>query len=96
MELGLQHNELVEASNMITVFSYREIQLATNDFSQRLGDGVFGPVFRRKLEHGRPVAIKVLSRGSRQGSREFLNEVNDIAGTSFYLEFGIFKFKLNR
>ena len=69
-DIVIQQNELVEASNMITVFGYRDIELATDDFSKRLGEGGFGPVYQGKLENGRPVAIKVLSGNSGQGSHE--------------------------
>ncbi|KAK4423541.1 LEAF RUST 10 DISEASE-RESISTANCE LOCUS RECEPTOR-LIKE PROTEIN KINASE-like 1.2 [Sesamum alatum] len=48
----------------IPVFSYTELEVATSNFdaSKELGDGGFGAVYHGKLEDGREVAIKRLSR----------------------------------
>lgn len=40
-----------------------------------LGKGGFGPVYYGKLQDGQEVAVKVSSKVSAQGSREFINEV---------------------
>ncbi|MQL82519.1 hypothetical protein Taro_015001 [Colocasia esculenta] len=57
-------------------FPYDALAAATNKFSQKnkLGEGGFGPVYKGTLKDGREVAVKKLSRGSRQGAKEFMNE----------------------
>lgn len=63
------------------VYSYKELKIATDDFSEanKIGEGGFGPVFKGKLKNGDVVAIKVLSAKSAQGTREFLTEIKVIA-----------------
>ncbi|PNX68999.1 G-type lectin S-receptor-like serine/threonine-kinase, partial [Trifolium pratense] len=50
---------------------------ATNNFdwSNKLGQGGFGPVYMGKLQDGQEIAVKRLSRASGQGLEEFMNEV---------------------
>ncbi|KAM6549120.1 hypothetical protein CsatB_020796 [Cannabis sativa] len=57
------------------------IVVATDNFSDanKLGEGGFGPVYKGKFPGGQEIAIKRLSRGSRQGFEEFKNEVTLIA-----------------
>ncbi|CAA7401459.1 unnamed protein product [Spirodela intermedia] len=57
-------------------FSYDVLAAATHNFSvkSRLGEGGFGAVYKGRLDDGREIAVKKLSRGSRQGTREFMNE----------------------
>lgn len=59
------------------IYSLSEIEKATDHFDSRriLGEGGFGVVYRGVLEDERKVAVKVLKRDDRQGSREFLAEV---------------------
>ncbi|KAH1051599.1 hypothetical protein GYH30_021481 [Glycine max] len=63
------------------VFSYASIIAMTNRFSveNKLGEGGFGLVYKGKLPTGEDVAIKRLSKGSRQGVIEFKNELNLIS-----------------
>ncbi|KAI4350926.1 hypothetical protein L6164_005329 [Bauhinia variegata] len=58
-------------------FDLHSLQLATNFFSElnQLGHGGFGPVYKGLMPDGQEVAIKKLSLESRQGIREFINEV---------------------
>ncbi|KAL6847830.1 hypothetical protein ACP4OV_021958 [Aristida adscensionis] len=53
------------------------LEAATAGFSDDnlLGRGGFGPVYKGVLESGEQIAVKKLSLSSRQGVREFLNEV---------------------
>ncbi|XAR73357.1 Non-specific serine/threonine protein kinase [Bertholletia excelsa] len=57
------------------------IRKATNRFSEenKLGEGGFGPVYKGTLPDGKKIAVKRLSRNSRQGLQEFKNEVTLIA-----------------
>lgn len=67
--------QVVEYSNPSRCFSYKEIKAITNDFTFKIGQGGFGPVFHGVLSNEMHVAVKVLSRDSLQGVQEFLNEV---------------------
>ncbi|KAK3431937.1 hypothetical protein EUGRSUZ_E04191 [Eucalyptus grandis] len=57
------------------------IQAATNNFSRqnKLGEGGFGEVFQGRLPNGQDIAVKRLSRSSRQGAEEFKNEIALVA-----------------
>ncbi|KAL4583715.1 hypothetical protein LXL04_008298 [Taraxacum kok-saghyz] len=59
------------------IYSLSEMEKATDTFDSRriLGEGGFGIVYSGVLEDGRKAAVKVLKRDDRQGSREFLAEV---------------------
>lgn len=65
----------------IKVFSYKELKVASDNFSvsNKIGEGGFGPVYKGFLKDGKVAAIKVLSTDSRQGVREFLTEINTIS-----------------
>ncbi|XP_020276059.1 putative receptor-like protein kinase At4g00960 isoform X2 [Asparagus officinalis] len=56
------------------------IQAATSNFSDsnKLGEGGFGPVYKG-IHGGKEIAVKRLSKNSKQGSAEFKNEVKLIA-----------------
>ncbi|KAL3748793.1 hypothetical protein ACJRO7_009951 [Eucalyptus globulus] len=58
-------------------YDLRTLQVATNFFSElnQLGHGGFGPVFKGLMPDGQEIAVKKLSLTSRQGMREFTNEV---------------------
>lgn len=59
------------------VFTYKELELATNMFSERnvIDNGGSGKVYRGTLSDGTVAAIKVLNRGGKQGERGFRAEV---------------------
>ncbi|XP_057813449.2 probable LRR receptor-like serine/threonine-protein kinase At1g67720 isoform X2 [Cryptomeria japonica] len=57
-------------------FSRLEMKTATNNFSQKIGQGGFGSVYFGRLPDGKDVAVKLLSSSSKQGLAEFLNEIN--------------------
>ncbi|KAK4386846.1 Cold-responsive protein kinase [Sesamum angolense] len=65
----------------VHLYSYKELRIATDDFSpvNKIGEGGFGSVFKGKLRNGQMAAIKVLSSESRQGVREFLTEIQVIS-----------------
>ncbi|XP_028059300.1 cysteine-rich receptor-like protein kinase 10 isoform X3 [Camellia sinensis] len=58
-------------------FDLGTIRDATDNFSaaNKLGEGGFGPVYKGVLLNGLEIAVKKLSRNSRQGQEEFKNEV---------------------
>ncbi|MED6109959.1 hypothetical protein PIB30_038482 [Stylosanthes scabra] len=58
-------------------YTLEQIRAATNDFApaNKIGEGGFGPVYKGQLSDGTWVAVKQLSSKSRQGNREFLNEI---------------------
>ncbi|KAH0756954.1 hypothetical protein KY290_020447 [Solanum tuberosum] len=61
----------------LPVFSLDMIANATSQFNEdnKLGQGGFGPVYKGKLEDGKEIAVKRLSKASKQGLEEFMNEV---------------------
>ncbi|XP_062148664.1 G-type lectin S-receptor-like serine/threonine-protein kinase CES101 [Alnus glutinosa] len=65
----------------LKVFRFASIVAATCNFSteNKLGQGGFGPVYKGKLPEGQEIAVKRLSRSSRQGLVEFKNELILIA-----------------
>ncbi|KAJ4980740.1 hypothetical protein NE237_031577 [Protea cynaroides] len=58
-------------------FSYIDLQIATKNFSEKLGGGGFGSVFKGKLPDSTVVAVKKLE-GLRQGEKQFRTEVSTI------------------
>ncbi|XP_077243461.1 cysteine-rich receptor-like protein kinase 15 isoform X1 [Tasmannia lanceolata] len=62
-------------------FSLPTIRAATENFAEanKLGQGGFGAVFKGRLSDGHEIAVKRLSRNSRQGVEEFKNEVALVA-----------------
>ncbi|KAG6689467.1 hypothetical protein I3842_11G176700 [Carya illinoinensis] len=65
----------------LPLFDFATIAYATENFSNQneLGHRGFGPVYKGILEAGQEVAIKRLSSESRQGLKEFKNEVFSIS-----------------
>ncbi|KAI8567167.1 hypothetical protein RHMOL_Rhmol02G0099400 [Rhododendron molle] len=64
------------------LFTYRQIKAATNDFdiNNKIGEGGFGSVYKGILLDGGVIAVKQLSSRSKQGNREFVNEIGMISG----------------
>ncbi|PIN03724.1 Serine/threonine protein kinase [Handroanthus impetiginosus] len=63
-------------------FSYGDLALATNNFSdeRKLGQGGFGGVYKGYLmDLDIPIAVKKFSRGSRQGEKQYVTEVKIIS-----------------
>ncbi|KAL0012572.1 hypothetical protein SO802_007680 [Lithocarpus litseifolius] len=65
----------------LPLFDTYTIATATNNFSftNKIGEGGFGPVYKGELPSGEQIAVKRLSRYSGQGLKEFKNEVILIA-----------------
>ncbi|GKA87689.1 cysteine-rich receptor-like protein kinase 10, partial [Tanacetum coccineum] len=74
---GSKHQREDEDTGEMNYFNLGVIQVATNNFSleNKLGEGGFGPVYKGKLEDGKEIAVKRLSRNSGQGLVEFKTEV---------------------
>ncbi|WCJ27268.1 Leucine-rich repeat transmembrane protein kinase [Euphorbia peplus] len=62
-------------------YSLKQIRAATDNFdpANKIGEGGFGPVYKGLLRDGTVIAVKQLSSISRQGNREFLNEIGMIS-----------------
>eukprot|EP00257_Ricinus_communis_P025567 XP_025012981.1 cysteine-rich receptor-like protein kinase 15 isoform X1 [Ricinus communis] len=73
-------NDLVSSEGLIFL-DLTTIRAATDNFSysNKLGQGSFGTVFKGALPDGKEIAVKRLSRKSWQGLEEFKNEIILIA-----------------
>ncbi|XP_016730142.1 probable LRR receptor-like serine/threonine-protein kinase At1g07650 isoform X1 [Gossypium hirsutum] len=63
------------------IFSLRQIKAATKNFDteNKIGEGGFGCVYKGLLSDGTVIAVKQLSSKSKQGNREFVNEIGMIS-----------------
>ncbi|CAL5342082.1 unnamed protein product [Camellia sinensis] len=71
-----------EGSRTTYWFIYlRQIKAATKnfDFANKIGEGGFGLVYMGLLLDGTVIAVKQLSSKSKQGNREFVNEIGMIS-----------------
>ncbi|KAI5411529.1 hypothetical protein KIW84_056557 [Lathyrus oleraceus] len=78
---SLAKAELKSLDLQTSLFTLRQIKSATNNFdiSNKIGEGGFGPVYKGSLPNGTMIAVKQLSSKSKQGNREFLNEIGMIS-----------------
>ncbi|OIV90847.1 hypothetical protein TanjilG_15580 [Lupinus angustifolius] len=62
----------------VQVFTYKELEVATDGFSEAkvIGNGGFGLMYKGVLSDGTLAAIKLLSREGKQGERAFRTEVD--------------------
>ncbi|WCJ42961.1 S-locus lectin protein kinase family protein [Euphorbia peplus] len=62
-------------------FDFSTMVAATDNFSSanRIGQGGFGTVYKGQLSNGQEIAVKRMSKNSKQGIEEFKNEVMLIA-----------------
>ncbi|KAI7739289.1 hypothetical protein M8C21_026624 [Ambrosia artemisiifolia] len=69
------------ATNNVKQFSYNSLRSATRNFhsDNKIGGGGFGVVYKGVLRDDTHVAIKSLSAESKQGTIEFLTEINMIS-----------------
>ncbi|KAL9234641.1 hypothetical protein vseg_009491 [Gypsophila vaccaria] len=78
--LSATYGLLEYASGAPVQFSYRELQLATRGFKEKLGVGGFGAVYKGVLADRTAAAIKRLE-GIEQGEKQFRMEVATIGST---------------
>ncbi|KAM3682001.1 hypothetical protein ACJW31_12G039500 [Castanea mollissima] len=57
-----------------TRYSYNDVKRITNQFTEKLGQGAYGTVFKGKFSNEIHVAVKILN-GSKGNGEEFINEV---------------------
>ncbi|KAK0600474.1 hypothetical protein LWI29_015358 [Acer saccharum] len=77
----LENKELRALDLQTGYFTLRQIKAATNNFdpANKIGEGGFGPVYKGTLSDGGVIAVKQLSSRSKQGNREFVNEIGMIS-----------------
>ncbi|KQJ86230.2 hypothetical protein BRADI_4g04101v3 [Brachypodium distachyon] len=81
MAKNLRLNSPRERSNLFgnRQFSYKELKLITANFREEIGRGGFGAVFLGHLENENAVAVKIRSKTSSQGDKEFLAEAQHLS-----------------
>ncbi|OEL38841.1 putative LRR receptor-like serine/threonine-protein kinase [Dichanthelium oligosanthes] len=75
------HKDLRALDLQIGSFTLRQIKAATRNFdpANKIGEGGFGSVYKGLLSDGTVIAVKQLSSRSKQGNREFVNEIGMIS-----------------
>ncbi|XP_058189435.1 G-type lectin S-receptor-like serine/threonine-protein kinase RKS1 [Rhododendron vialii] len=79
---GIDIQDSTDEENVeLPFFDMVTLAEATNNFSDtnKIGQGGFGSVYKGRLSTGKDIAVKRLSRDSKQGLKEFKNEVILIA-----------------
>ncbi|MCL7046326.1 hypothetical protein MKW94_011838 [Papaver nudicaule] len=74
------HKTSVLRSNLHS-FTYQELEEATDGFTEELGRGAFGIVYKGFTEEMGSIAVKKLDKVFHQGEKEFKSEVNTIGQT---------------
>uniref|UniRef100_M1BI53 BRASSINOSTEROID INSENSITIVE 1-associated receptor kinase 1 n=3 Tax=Solanum tuberosum TaxID=4113 RepID=M1BI53_SOLTU len=57
--------------------NYSHVKRMTRGFKEKLGEGGYGSVYKGKLQSGRDIAVKMLSK-PKAGGQDFMNEVATI------------------
>ncbi|XP_023906650.2 G-type lectin S-receptor-like serine/threonine-protein kinase At2g19130 [Quercus suber] len=68
---------LEESEFSLMLFKYRDLKKATMNFSQKLGEGGFGTVFKGTLPNSTTIAVKKI-RSVEQGEKQFRAEVRTL------------------
>ncbi|CAA6672844.1 unnamed protein product [Spirodela intermedia] len=68
------NNEQKNLHSVSSQFTFAEIVNITKNFQQQIGKGGFGIVYHGRLKTGIEVAVKMLSKTSSQGAKEFESE----------------------
>lgn len=69
-----QNQTLKQVEGSLIQFKYKQLQKMTKNFSEKLGSGGFGTVFKGMMPDSTAIAVKKLE-GLRQGEKQFRNEV---------------------
>ncbi|XP_015065412.1 LEAF RUST 10 DISEASE-RESISTANCE LOCUS RECEPTOR-LIKE PROTEIN KINASE-like 2.4 isoform X1 [Solanum pennellii] len=77
------------------MYSYSDLNKITASFSNKIGKGGFGQVYKGKLPDGRAVAVKVLTETNGDGE-DYINEVASISRTSHVNIVGLLGFCYQR
>ncbi|XP_074565539.1 G-type lectin S-receptor-like serine/threonine-protein kinase At2g19130 [Curcuma longa] len=72
---AIQNSKVVQ--NSLVSFMYDELRIATKNFSEKLGGGGFGSVFKGSLPGSIDIAVKQLE-GLHQGEKQFRAEVSTL------------------
>lgn len=56
-------------------FDFEDLEMATNNFRNQIGQGGYGKVYKGTTADGAVVAIKRAQQGSLQGDKEFYTEI---------------------
>ncbi|KAM1735561.1 hypothetical protein ACFX15_013450 [Malus domestica] len=68
---------LATTDDSTVLYKHRDLRRATNNFSQKLGEGAFGSVFKGMLPNSTAIAVKQL-KFMDQGEKQFRAEVGTI------------------
>ncbi|KAB2607880.1 G-type lectin S-receptor-like serine/threonine-protein kinase [Pyrus ussuriensis x Pyrus communis] len=68
---------LATTEDSLVLYKHRDLRRATKNFSQKLGEGAFGFVFKGMLPHSTAIAVKEL-KSMNQGEKQFRAEVGTI------------------
>ncbi|XP_040381135.1 G-type lectin S-receptor-like serine/threonine-protein kinase At2g19130 [Oryza brachyantha] len=75
---SLRFTQALERGNLVA-FRFSDVRTATKNFSEKLGGGSFGSVYKGKLPGGVSIAVKKLEGlASDMGDKQFRNEVRTI------------------
>ncbi|KAM2466757.1 hypothetical protein PS1_008644 [Malus domestica] len=68
---------LATTDDSLVLYKHRDLRRATNNFSEKLGEGGFGSVFKGTLPNSTAIAVKEL-KSMNQGEKQFRAEVGTI------------------
>ncbi|PKI58861.1 G-type lectin S-receptor-like serine/threonine-protein kinase LECRK3 [Punica granatum] len=78
------HGHPINRFSSMLSFTYEELRVATGGFTEELGKGAFGVVYKGVLTSNERslIAVKVLEKITSEGDREFKNEMSTIGRTN--------------